>query len=76
MTRKGIRRSTRLTNAFSKKVENVAHAVGLLYTYYNSARSTSRSPFTNEDGSRPQRAPAIAVGVTEHVWTLTEIAGP
>ena len=36
--RMGMRRFTRLTNAFSKKVENLAHAVSLHYMYYNFAR--------------------------------------
>lgn len=38
----GIRRFTRLTNAFSKKLENHAHHVALMLMYYNSAASTRR----------------------------------
>jgi hypothetical protein len=41
--RMGMRRFTRLNNGFSKKVENLAHAVSLHFTYYNFARPTRRS---------------------------------
>jgi IS1 family transposase len=41
--RMGMRRFTRLTNAFSKKVENLAHAVSLHYMHYNFARPHKRS---------------------------------
>jgi IS1 family transposase len=66
--RMGMRRFTRLTNAFSKKVENLAHAVSLHYMHYNFARphKTLANPYP--------RTPAMAVGVTDHAWTLTEIA--
>jgi IS1 family transposase len=64
--RMGMRRFTRLTNAFSKKVENLAHAVALHYMHYNFAR-----PHQSLDG----RTPAMAAGVADHNWTLQEIAG-
>ena len=66
--RMGMRRFTRLTNAFSKKVENLTHAVSLHYMYYNFARphKTLANPYP--------RTPAMAAGVTDHVWTLREIA--
>jgi IS1 family transposase len=66
--RMGMRRFTRLTNAFSKKVENLAHAVSLHYMYYNFARphKTLANPYP--------RTPAMAAGVADHVWTLREIA--
>jgi hypothetical protein len=73
--RMGMRRFTRLTNAFSKKVENLAHAVSLHYMHYNFARVHQSLAVTNDDGSRTQRTPAMAAGVTDHVWTLTDIAG-
>jgi hypothetical protein len=63
--RMGMRRFTRLTNAFSKKVENLAHAVSLHFMYYNFARihKTLRV------------APAMEAGVSDHLWSLEEIAG-
>ncbi len=66
--RMGMRRFTRLTNAFSKKVENLAAAVSLHYMYYNFARphQTLANPYP--------RTPAMAAGVADHVWTLQEIA--
>jgi IS1 family transposase len=73
--RMGMRRFTRLTNAFSKKVENLAHAVSLHYMHYNFARVHQSLTVMNDDGSRTQRTPAMAAGVTDHVWTLAEIAG-
>jgi IS1 family transposase len=67
--RMGMRRCTRLTNAFSKKAENFAHAVALHYMHYNFARphQTLANPYP--------RTPAMAAGVADHVWTLGEIAG-
>lgn len=72
--RMGMRRFTRLTNGFSKKVENLAHAVSLHYMYYNFARVHQSLTIENEDGTRTKRTPAMAAGVTDHVWTLREIA--
>ncbi|MEA2372707.1 MAG: hypothetical protein QOH12_3101 [Solirubrobacteraceae bacterium] len=73
--RMGMRRYTRLTNGFSKKVENLAHAVSLHYMHYNFGRVHSSLTVTNEDGTRTKRTPAMAAGVADHVWTLREIAG-
>lgn len=66
--RMGMRRFTRLTNGFSKKVENQAHAVSLHYMHYNFARThtTLANPYP--------RTPAMAAGVADHVWSLKEIA--
>jgi IS1 family transposase len=73
--RMGMRRFTRLTNAFSKKVENLAHAVSLHYMHYNFARVHQSLTITGEDGRTIKRTPAMAAGVTDHVWSLREIAG-
>src|ERR1700704_2799501 len=62
--RMGMRRFTRLTNGFSKKVENLAAAVSLHYMHYNFARVHQTIKTT----------PAIAAGVADHVWSLEEIA--
>jgi hypothetical protein len=43
--------------------------------HYNFRRVHQSQIVTNEDGSRTQRTPAVAAGVSDHVWTLTEIAG-
>jgi len=67
--RMGMRRCTRLTNAFSKKVENFSHAVALHYLHYNFAR-----PHMSLKNPYP-RTPAMAAGVADHVWSLKEIAG-
>lgn len=71
----GMRRFTRLTNGFSKKVENLAHAASLHYMHHNFARVHSSLTITGENGKRIKRTPAMAVGVADHVWTLEEIAG-
>ncbi len=69
--RMGMRRFTRLTNGFSKKVENLAHAVSLHYMHYNFARP--HKTLTKAANGYPT-TPAMAAGVADHVWTLTEIA--
>jgi hypothetical protein len=67
--RMGMRRFTRLTNGFSKKVDNLAAAVSLHYLFYNFARPHK----TLSKGSYPT-TPAMAAGVADHVWSLKEIA--
>ncbi len=67
--RMNMRRFTRLTNAFSKKVENLAAAVALHFMQYNFARphKTLSKPYPT--------TPAMTSGKAGHVWTLQEIAG-
>ncbi len=62
--RMGMRRFTRLTNGFSKKIENLSHAVSLHYMYYNFGRTHQTLQMT----------PAMAAGVADHKWSLKEIA--
>jgi IS1 family transposase len=62
--RMGMRRFTRLTNGFSKKVENLEHAVSLHFLHYNFARIHKTLRIT----------PAMAAGISDHVWSLEEIA--
>jgi IS1 family transposase len=69
--RMSMRRFTRLTNAFSKKVENLAAAVSLHFLYYNFARP--HQTLTKANGGY-KTTPAMAAGKADHVWTLTEIA--
>lgn len=61
--RMGLRRFTRLTNAFSKKVENHAHALAIYFMHYNFARihTTLRV------------APAMAAGVSDKLWSVEDI---
>ncbi len=63
--RMSMRRYTRLTNAFSKKVENHAAAVSLHFAHYNFCRVHKTLGTT----------PAVAAGVTDHVWKLSELIG-
>jgi len=58
-----MRRSTRLTNAFSKKVENLEHAVALRYMHYNFYRIHQSLRVT----------PAMETGISDHVWSLDEV---
>ena len=70
--RMSMRRFTRLTNGFSKKVENLAAAVSLHFVYYNFARP--HQTLTKANGGR-KTTPAMAAGKTNRVWTLEDIAG-
>jgi hypothetical protein len=58
-----MRRFTRLTNAFSKKVQNHAHAIALHFMHYNFARIHRTLRVT----------PAMEVGVSDHAWDIEEI---
>lgn len=58
-----MRRFTRLTNAFSKKIENHGHAVALHYMHYNFCRIHQTLRVT----------PAMEAGITDHVWALEEM---
>jgi hypothetical protein len=60
-----MRRFTRLTNAFSKKVENHAAAVALHFMHYNFCRVHQTLRVT----------PAMEAGISSHVWSLAEIVG-
>src|SRR3990172_553769 len=61
--RMSMRRFTRLTNAFSKKIENLEHAVALHFMYYNFCRVHQTLRVT----------PAMEAKVVDHVWTIEEI---
>ena len=63
--RMGMRRFTRLTNGFSKKVSNLRHAVALHFMYYNFCRVHQTLRVT----------PAMEAGVSDHVWSIGEIVG-
>src|SRR6266550_3066787 len=70
--RMNARRFTRLTNAFSKKVENHAHAVALHFMVYNFCRSHGTLTKAKKG---IHTTPAMAAGVTDHVWTIEEVLG-
>lgn len=59
-----MRRFTRLTNAFSKKVANNEHAIALYFMHYNFAKVHQTLRVT----------PAMEAGITDRVWTMEEIA--
>ena len=59
-----MRRFTRLTNAFSKKVENHAYAVALHMMYYNFVKVHSKL----------RMSPAMAAGVSSRLWEIGDIA--
>ncbi len=61
--RMSIRRFTRLTNAFSKKIENHAAAVAIWFMYYNFCRVHQTLRVT----------PAMESGLCDHVWTIQEL---
>ena len=61
--RMSMRRFTRLTNAFSKKVENLVHAVALHFMYYNFCRIHQTLRVT----------PAMEANITDHVWDIKDI---
>ncbi|KZS68257.1 transposase [Mycobacterium ostraviense] len=69
--RMGMRRFTRLTNGFSKKVENLAHAVSQHYMNYNFARP--HATLTKDAGGH-KVTPAMAAGIERRVWTHRDIA--
>jgi hypothetical protein len=59
----GTRRFTRLTNAFSKKIENHAAAVALYLMHYNFCRVHQTLRVT----------PTMEAGLTDHVWTIEQM---
>jgi IS1 family transposase len=61
--RMSMRRFTRLTNAFSKKIENHAAAVSLHFMYYNFCRVHQTLRVT----------PAMEAGLSNHVWSIEEL---
>ena len=67
--RMSMRRFTRLTNGFSKKLENHMHALSLHFMHYNFCRphKTLSKPYAT--------TPAMATGLTDHVWEIREIVG-
>jgi transposase-like protein/IS1 family transposase len=63
--RMNMRRLTRLTNGFSKKLENLKAAVALHFAYYNLCRIHTKLRVT----------PAMEAGITNHCWSIAELLG-
>jgi hypothetical protein len=63
--RMSMRRFTRLTNGFSKKVENHAYSVAIHYMHYNFCRIHNTLRIT----------PAMEAGISDHIWTIEELLG-
>lgn len=63
--RMSMRRFTRLTNGFSKKIENHGHAVALHFMHYNFVRVHKTLRVT----------PAMEAGLTNCIWTMEELVG-
>ena len=61
--RMSMRRFTRLTNAFSKKIDNLKHSVAINFVYYNFCRIHKTLRVT----------PAMEAGLTDHVWEIDEL---
>jgi hypothetical protein len=62
-SRMQMRRCTRLTNGFSKKLKNHSAAISLWIAFYNFCRTHETLRCT----------PAMALGVTDHIWTIGEL---
>ena len=58
-----MRRFTRLTNAFSKKAQNHAHAVAIYFMHYNFVRIHQTLKIT----------PAMAAGITDKLWEMSDM---
>jgi hypothetical protein len=61
--RMGMRRFTRLTNAYSKKIENHAHAIAIYFMHYNFCKIRSTLRVT----------PAMACGLLREVWKIEDL---
>ena len=65
--RVSMRRFTRLTNGFSKEVENYEYALALNFMYYDFVRphKALANPYP--------RTPAMTASITDHIWTVEEL---
>ncbi len=72
--RMGVRRMTRLTNGFSKKRANHEYHLAIFFLFYNFCRphmTLSKGKNKGERGTAT--TPAMAAGLTDHVWTMAEL---
>jgi IS1 family transposase len=70
--RQNIRRLTRLTNGHSKKLPNHVHAMSLWFMAYNFCRKHTT---LTKAARGVHTTPAMAAGVTDHVWKISEVVG-
>ncbi len=63
-------RFPRRTNAFSKKLQNHIHATALYFMYYNFCRPHQT---LTKQAKGVHRTPAMAAGLTDRVWTVTDL---
>jgi hypothetical protein len=68
-----MRRFMRLTNGFSKKLDNHMAAIAIHFMHYNFARPHKSLSLAQEDGPAIKRTPAMAAGIADHIWTAEEI---
>ena len=61
--RMGLRRFTRLTNAFSKKIDNHIYALSLYFVFYNFVKTHSAH----------RLSPAMVAGVTDRLWSMEDV---
>ena len=61
----GMRRFTRLTNAFSKKIQNHCHAIALHFMHYNFCRIHKSLRVT----------PAMEAGLAKQAWSVSDLVG-
>jgi hypothetical protein len=77
--RMGMRRFTRLTNGFSKKLDHHMAAIAIHFAHsihfahYNFGRARKSLSVPQEDGPTIKRTPAMAAGIADHIWTPEEI---
>ncbi len=61
--RMGMRRFTRLTNAFSRKIDNHIYALSLYFVFYNFVKTHAKH----------RMSPAMAAGVADRLWEMSDI---
>lgn len=66
----GLRRMTKLTNGFSKKAENHAHAFAIMMMHYNYYRPHQT---LTKAAKGIKTTPAMVWGIANHVWTIEEV---
>jgi IS1 family transposase len=71
--RMGMRRFTRLTNGFSKKLDHHMAAIAIHFMHYNFGRAHTTLSLRQEDSPAIKQTPAMAAGIADHIWTAEEI---